>query len=878
MLRVALRNARAGLLKLAMSIIAVALGTSFIVGTFALRDVLSSTFNDIVDTGLNGATYVRPNDADATGLEGGGGDRVIPAALAQEIAPLDGVAAAIPDYSGTLVLVGSDGTAVGGGGGAPTLAFAYLADDPSLRVTDGVGPASAADIALDTGTAESAGLAIGDETTVIVAGQIREVTVTGLVTFDASLAGASLVLLDGQTAMDTFAPDGMVSTIAVYAADSAGNPVTYPDLDEDTEKSLTDAVRSTVAASDLAGDDFEVVSGTTMRDDSQAQIDSMLGFLSTFLLVFAGIALFVGGFVIANTFAMTVRQKQREFAMLRAIGASPGQVFLTVTIQAVMVGIIGGAVGIAGGYGLVHAIRAVFNTMGMELTDQIPVTVPIIALGLATGVLVSAISAAIPARRAALTAPVEAMREEAAPVLRPSWWRIGIGTVLALGGAGMVTASVVIARNDDDASMGALLGYGAALVIIGLLILSPILAKPVVHITGAPFAALFKPLGSLARGNVIRNPKRTANTASALMIGMALVAAASVLASSVTLAMKAVVAEELAADVIVQSQSFEISADAVTDLNNLDETAEVNSFVVAPVSLTWDAREATDGEELTEPPAELNVGGTEENTFPDLWFTDPVAGDLAAVGNGELVVQESTADTYGWELGDTITVTGSEGSVDARIGAIINSQALGIPLLMSTDLLADVAPANETVIVNLLINAADGVSDAQLRDALAEAAKPYYVLSIYDQEEFTSMLASQVNQILTILYALLGLSIVIAVLGIVNTLALSVIERTREIGLMRAVGLGKGQLTATIMIESVLTALFGTLLGLGAGVAIAAAMPSVFANQGFTELSIPWGALMSMVGLAVIVGVLAAVWPAWRATRMPVLEAIAAVE
>lgn len=251
---------------------------------------------------------------------------------------------------------------------------------------------------------------------------------------------------------------------------------------------------------------------------------------------------------------------------------------------------------------------------------------------------------------------------------------------------------------------------------------------------------------------------------------------------------------------------------------------------------------------------------------------------MDVLDDGELVIQEATAEMYGWTIGDIITITGTQGTVDAPIGAIMNSQALGVSVLASTDVLENIASDTESVIVNMLVNAADGVSSDQLRDALADAAAPYYVLSIYDQEDFTSMLASQVNQVLTILYALLGLSIVIAVLGIVNTLALSVIERTREIGLMRAVGLGKGQLSATIIIESILTALFGTLLGLGAGVAVAAAMPSVFANQGFTELSIPWSALGAMVGLAIIVGVLAAVWPAWRATRMPVLDAIAAVE
>lgn len=873
MLRVALRNARAGLLKLAMSIIAVALGTSFIVGTFALRDMLSSTFNDIVDTGLNGAAYVRPTGDQGDMVTGSSGERIIPDDLAEDISVVEGVAAAIPDHSGTLVLVGSDGTAVGGSGGAPTLGFGYHTDDPALRISQGSGPRNDTEIALDQETAERAGLDVGDTTTVILAGNIHEVTVSGVVTFDASLAGASLVLLDLDTAKQAFAPDGLVSSIAVYAEGAGGAPATYPDVTADAEEDLVAAIKS--ALPDSA--EWDVVTGTQMRDDSQAQIDSMLGFLSTFLLIFALIALFVGGFVIANTFTMTVRQKQREFAMLRAVGASPGQVFMSVTIQAILVGLIGGVLGIFGGWGLVAALQVVFEAMGMDFASTIPLTPFIITLGIATGVLVSAVSAALPARKAALTAPVEAMRDDAAPVIRPSWWRIAIGALLTLGGATMVTAAVLVARADEDASMGALLGYGAALLILGLLIISPIIAKPIVYLAGAPFAAFIKPLGGMARGNVIRNPRRTANTASALMIGMALVSAASVLASSVTVAMKAVVAEEMVSDFIVQSQSFEISPQAATDIEALPEVGEVSHFVVAPASLTWDEAADTD-EDVTGPPADIHLAAASPGTFPDLWFTEPVSGSMDVLDDGELVIQEATAEMYGWTIGDIITVTGTQGTVDAPIGAIMNSQALGVSVLASTDVLENIASDTESVIVNMLVNAADGVSSDQLRDALADAAAPYYVLSIYDQEDFTSMLASQVNQVLTILYALLGLSIVIAVLGIVNTLALSVIERTREIGLMRAVGLGKGQLSATIIIESILTALFGTLLGLGAGVAVAAAMPSVFANQGFTELSIPWSALGAMVGLAIIVGVLAAVWPAWRATRMPVLDAIAAVE
>lgn len=856
MLRVALRNVRAHLVRLGLSILAVVLGVSFVAGTFALREMLSTTFDGIIDAGYVGDVYLRgAEDSSAmvqTGASAGAVRNTIPASLAGVASDVDGVDLALADFTGPIILVGADGTAVTGGG-APSFAVAYSESDPTSAISQGVAPSDDSQFALEVASAESAGLTIGDTTTLVIGGELHEATLTGLVDMGASMAGATIVFLDQATAAATYAPDGLVATISVFGDGQVDDQV------------LTERVRDAVESAGSATP-VEAVSGTDMREEARSDIQTMLGFVETFLLIFAGISLFVGAFIISNTFAMTVRQRQREFALLRAVGASPLQVFASILVQAAVVGALGGALGIAGGLGLVTAIKAMFAGMGMELAGDIPVTTSMVVISLVLGIVVSIVSAAVPARRAALVPPVEAMREDSPAPAGSLRVRGIIGVVLAGAGAGAVVAAVVQAASDDAASTGGLLGLGAVGVVIGSLVLAPVLARPVLSVLSVPFIAWVKPLGKLARGNVTRNPRRTASTASALMIGMCLVGAASVLAASTQASMRSVVENESLADLVIQSASGMVPSGAVADIAALPEVGAadaiaVDSFFVSEASSTKE-------------PTMMYALGSTPDTFGRTWKSNPVEGDLATLADGSVAVQKSAATAEGWAIGDVLTFTSQKGSVDVPIGVIIDSPALGTPLVLGDeifDLLSN-SPADQVTM--LLVKGAAGVSPQDLRAAVTAASQPYVIVSVLDNEEFISSLASQVDQMLTILYALLGLSIVIAILGIVNTLALSVIERTREIGLMRAVGLGRAQLATTIAIESVLTAVFGTVLGLAVGVALAAGIPTVFASSGLTDLVIPWGSLATMLVVAVVVGVLAAGWPAIRAARLPVLDAV----
>ncbi|RYV52949.1 ABC transporter permease [Pengzhenrongella frigida] len=843
--RVALRGIRAHLVRFILSVLAVTLGVAFVAGTFSLRTMMSSTFSGIVDSSMTGDAYVRGSELSAAS-DVGDTRNLIPASLAPTLADIDGVDLALPEISGAIVLVGSDGTAVTSTQ-APSFGTALDPDDPSVTVVAGRLPRSADEIALESETLASSGLAVGDLTQVVLGGEVRDVTVVADVSMGAPMAGATIVFLDVPTATAVFAADGQVPMISVYAAPGV------------SETSLVDRLAPVLSAGSA-----EAVSGDYMRDQARTDIESMLGFVQTFMLVFAGISLFVGAFIISNTFSMSVRQRMREFALLRAVGASPSQVFASILIQAAVVGLLGSALGIAAGLGLVSLLRIAFEQMGMDLSGSIPLSAGTVVISLVIGTVVSIVAAALPARRAALTAPVEAMRDDVATTDKSLRVRAIAGTVIVAAGAAALLAALV--RPETDGAT--MLGLGAGGLVVGVLVLAPVIARHTLGVLAAVFVAAVRPLGRLARGNVIRNPRRTANTAGALMIGMALVGAASVLAASATASTRAIVEDGWISDFSVQSATQAVPSGAVADVRGLATVGSVDeaSYGSAHVSGPGEATTAAESMIVVSLPPEA-FGRT-----VDIDVTD---GSLATLADGELAVQKATAEDLGWQVGDQVTLAAEAGSVTAPVGAIIDTQMISAPIIVSDALLAQVIRPADTTVEMLLVTAAPGAGLGALRADLVEVAAPYVVLSVLDAEDFAAELANQVNQILVILYALLGLSIVIAILGIVNTLALSVIERTREIGLMRAVGLGRLQLAGIVTIESVLTAVFGTVVGVVVGVSVAAVMPTVFADSGLTTLVIPWAQLTAMLALAAVVGVLAALWPALRAARLPVLDAVA---
>ena len=850
MLRASLRGVRAHIVQFSLSILAVTLGVAFVAGTFALRSMLSDTFSDIIATSVQGDAYVRGSMASSSAGAGFGEDpdarTRIPLTLDETIDGTEGVSRSFPDLQGPLVLVGADGTAVANGQ-APSFGLALDPEDPGATVVAGTAPTQAGEVALESSALESSGLRIGDSTTAVIGGAVASVTVVGEIDIGAAAAGATLVFLDAGTAQAAYSPDGLVSSFTVYAEGGFSQ--------DDLVANLSAALESAGAA-----DAAEAVTGDLAREEATESVNQALGFIGTFLLVFAAISLFVGAFIIANTFAMSVRQRQRELALLRAVGASPAQVFGSVLAQAAVIGLVGSGLGVLAGIGLVSVLRRILAAMGMQLAGGIPVEPATVTLSIAIGTVISLVAAAFPARRAALTPPVEAMRDDVITAERSLGVRATLGAVLF--GAGIV--AVFLATDDRVAEAGTWLGAGAAATLFGILMLAPVIAGWALTVLAVPFVGTIRPLGRLARGNVTRNPRRTANTAGALMIGMALVGATTVLAATAQASTRTIVETESRADFVIQSATFEIPAGAVAAISSLDTVgrADVVTFGAGLVS-------GPDSQEGTR-----TLAGVSDGAIGTTLEVDVRSGSIADLTGGA-AVQENVAQAAGWQLGDEVTVTTDTASASLELRALIDSRILGADLVVSQDTAESLLPDQQRPVVAVFVAAAPDVTLEQLRDDLTAAVAPFVIVSVQTNEELATALADQVDQVLVILYALLGLSIVIAGLGIVNTLALSVIERTREIGLLRAVGLGRTQLAGTIAIESVLTALFGTVVGVALGVALASALPYVFDDVGLSTLAIPLAQVGAMLVLAIVVGVLASIWPGVRAARLPVLEAIA---
>ena len=859
--RVAWRSVRTHAKQFFLTTFAVMLGVAFLSGTLALRASMSETFSKLTSSTITSDLYVQgPKIATDDGKGGGSSSsslqtQPIDGSLAEQIKRVDGVEAANPGAQMTGVLVGSNDTPVSSMG-APTLFLPLYDEEPGLTWAQGHRPQGEGEIALESGALKNSGLKVGDKTHIVIQGQPTEVTVVGEFHFESSMASATVVGMDPDWLLPMAAPDGRVSGISIDLADGAS----------------VDTVKSEITK--VVPDGTQVKTRAELIKEQNKTIESQLGFIQTFLMVFVVIAMFVGSFIIMNSFAMSVRQRVKEFALLRAVGASPGSVFGIVFLQAVVIGIMGSALGVAAGAGLLAGLAKLLDTMGMPLLEGTGLTAPIIVISLVVGLAVTIIGALMPAREAALTHPVEAMRGVSGSREKSLVLRTIIGGLLLAAGAAAVAAAWV---NEDLEQRQLIMGLGAGGVVLGLLIVSPTLARPVVAVLGLPFRML-RPSGRLALRNIVHNPRRTANTSGALMVGMALVCAGATLAASFSTSTADEVDKSLKADFLVQpatmsSLNARLSNGKVKEIAAIDGVKETSSY-----SIYTDA--VTTPDDKQDPTAAAFV--IDPATFARAYDVKLSSGSMEDLDATHVAVKKDA----GLKVGDKVTITGPNGAVEATVGAVINPRGFNANYFYSPELAASVgswgSPGASTDPAHVLdspmgmfLTLDDGASLDTVRGEARSIVADTYQYAVRDASEISSQIGQQVNQMLAILYGLLGLSIVIAILGIVNTLVLSVSERTREIGLMRAVGLGKTQLAGEIITESVLTSLYGTVLGGATGVVLAAALKKILEDQGLTSLSIPWNQMVGMLALSVVVGIIAALWPALRASRLPVLDAIA---
>ncbi|HEX5533428.1 MAG TPA: FtsX-like permease family protein [Actinomycetales bacterium] len=837
MRRVTMAGIRGHRLRFLLTSLSVLLGVAFVAGTLVLTDSLDRTFTGIFSQANKGTDVYVSGAEGATSMDGTNLRSGLPLTLESELERLPDVRRAAPELAGSAILVGKDGTAVRNGG-APTLSFPWLDDDPVLEVVDGRAPRGPGEIAVEEGTLEKAGLTLGDRTRVVVGPRVMDVSVVASVKFGA-LAGATLVLFDEPTAVELFAPDGTTSAFQVQAKPGV------------SQEALVKQVQPVLPPN------AEAITGEAKTERDTAAMREALGFINTFLLVFAGISLIVGGFIIVNTFSMLLAQRTRELALLRAIGAGAGQVVRMVLAEAAAIGLIGGLVGLGAGVGLAAALQAAMSSFGLEVSGGLPVSARTVIVSLLLGLVVTVVAAAVPAVRASRIAPVAAMRDDVAMpekgLRRRAVWAVAL---LLLGLAAVVPALRLEGAGSDVSQLAVVLLLFAAFA-VG----APALARPVIAVVGAPFAALSRSVGRMARGNALRNPRRTAATASALMIGLALVSAVSVLSASATESTKSLVNQLVRADLVLEG-GFTGMSDGISEaVRKVDGVKSVAGLGAVPLDM--------DG-------APQLAVGIDAAALGDAVDVQMRSGALDALDDGKVLVSESQAKDEDLAVGSTLSgVVGTLADQSLTVGGVFaDNPAIGSSMVVPAKLAERAVPAPQRADMLAYVVLDAGADAAKVRAAVVDTVKPYVVVSVQDRDEFINSQSDQIEQLLMTIYVLLALSVVIAVLGIVNTLALSVFERTREIGLLRAVGLSRSQLRRMITLESVYTALFGALLGAVLGLGIGVFMQRILVDEGLTDLVVPTGSLVTVLVLSAVVGVVAAVLPAVRATRLNILKAI----
>jgi len=843
MLRATLRSLLARKLRLLLASFAILLGVSFVSGAFVLTDSLSNVFQQLF-TSINKGTAVTVQSSSALEEEFGEEEREpIRQAVADRVARVDGVAEVLPQIGGQATLVLPNGKALVKRG-PPVLVVGLKPESPqsSLTIKRGVMPRGPTQVALDTQTAAKQHIKVGAKVGVIGKGPRRTMTVVGLLgTKDgASRGGATILGVDQATAQRLL--------------DKAG---AYNELSLAADPGVTNAqLRDRVAKVLPKGIEAVTVEQTVAKESASLKED--LGFFNTFLLAFAGISLFVGAFLIFNTFSMLVAQRTRELALMRALGASRGQITRSVVVEAVVVGMVSSLAGFVLGIGLAVGLGGVLRAFGIELPEgDTVVRLRTFVVCLLVGVVITVLAAFIPARRASKVSPVQAMRESGPAEDRSLLRRTLIGSVILAVGAGCL----IVGLGDTALSDGSLqlVGLGAALSFIGVTTLSPLFARPVAGLLGWPFARLGAP-GRLGRGNAMRSPRRTSATAAALMIGLALVAMVSTLGQSVKESLRATVASTLGADYVLNSGFMPFSpavAEAVKGTPGL--------AAVVPVR----AGQAKIGE------AGISyLQGIDPSGLQQVIKVTVLHGDLQALTRGGIAVSEKDAKKLGLKVGKQVPVTWARtGTHPLEVVAVYKDNNFVGGYLVS-DKTFDQNVTNKDL-VGVAIKAKSGTPPAQSRAALEKALSDYPNIDILDQAELIAEQDNEIDNLLNAVTGLLVLSVLIAILGIINTLALSVVERTRELGLLRAVGLQRRQVRWMILSESVVIAVYGAILGILIGLAFGWAMVSALRDEGITEFAVPVSRLLIVLAVGALGGVLAALLPARRAARMDVLQAIA---
>jgi len=847
MWRVTLKGVVAHRLRYALTALSVLLGVAFIAGTFVLTDTINSTFNNLYDQVYQGtAAVVRATQPFNPGASFTNQRQLIDASLAGTVAKVPGVRAVYLYIEGYAQLVGRDGKPIGkASNGPPTLGEAWTdvaALNPLRLLPGGQPPRTSSQVVIDKHSADVGHFKVGDKVVVLTQQRPATYTITGIATWGSvdSPLGATMTVFDPVTAARVLAEPGKVTAIHVEAAPGVSQSVLVSRLQA--------AIRTP---------GVEVVTGQAVTAEGQQTVHQALSLFTNVLLMFALIALFVGSFVIFNTFSIVVAQRQRELALLRAVGANRRQVMASVLGESLVIGLVASVAGVVAGTGLAIVLKAGLAALGAALpATGLVVSTRTVVVGLTVGTVITVISAISPARRAARIPPVAALQDVAAEPRRPSVRRTARGAILTVGGAAVLGVGLF----GHTANRVLLVGAGAAAVFIGIEILGPFIARPASRLLGAPLAA-YTTTGKVSQENAMRNPWRTATTAAALMVSVALVSLTAIVTSSMKASADSTINSAVRAD-------FVVSSGAVDGTSGFSPAIERSLNALPQVSATAGIRSgmvkiygkvtSVDASDPVKSDALFDLGVTQ--------------GRLANMTPSGIAVSTQVAGSQHLRIGSPVAVTFPvTGTKTYTVQVIYSVRALAGDYILP--LAAAEANFPQALDMDVFVKLAPGVSAAAGRSAIESVLSSYPNATLMDQTQYKAQAEQSVNTLLNMVYALLALAVIIALIGIANTLALSIYERTREFGLLRAVGTTRGQLRSIVRSEAVIISLFGAIEGLVLGTVFGCAIVAAMHSLGY-QLSIPVVQLLAVAVLAGLAGIVAAILPSRRAARLNVLQAV----
>ena len=843
MFGLALRMTLARKGRLVLTSLAIILGTGFLSGTLIFSDTLNKTFDRLfADVFRDVDAYVRSSQFVEVGF--GGEQRAqTPISALDAVLAVDGVQDATGDIQAFARIIGKDGTPMGSENGPPTFGGIATKSLAGLwTIEEGRLPVGPNEMAMDKATAKNAKYSIGDRVRVTAQKGSRTFTLVGIANYGdvSSPGGATFALFDQPTASEFLLREGYVDAFLVKGDGSL--------TDEELAARITSSLDPTLK--------LETLTGAQITKETQDQIGQVLSFLTIFLTAFSLIALGIGCFVIYNVFSITIAQRLRENALLRAIGASKRQVSSSMFVEAGLIGVIGSFLGFASGIGLSQALSALLNAFGVEIpTKGLSVSLSTLIITVLVGTVVTLVSAIFPALRAGRVPPLAALRDTALEVVDRRGRRVLIGVIVSALGALGITLTALGQSNN-------FLGIGILFVFAGVIIIGPAIAKPVALTLGRPIERWRGITGGMARQNAARNPKRTARTAAPVLIGVALVTAFTAFAASLRAEIRNTIGSSFRGDyaLSVDSQGFGGIPISVTDqIAKLPQVKQATGIGFVSVKFGEDSRFA------------VVIDPKTTSGLYDFTMVEGREDTLSATG---VLVSTTVATNKGLSVGSTIPITLLDGDVvNARVEGIFDGKGTFGNYVVNRDLFTNTS----TPLFNnyVYIVKSPETSDADLEKAVSSVTTELGIGKLQSREAFIDAQAAQVNQILGLIYGLLTLSIFIAVVGIVITLLLSVFERTREIGLLRAVGMTRSQVRTTVRWESVITSLYGAVVGVILGIVMGAVLIGVLAEGGLGAFRLPITGTVIILLLSFIIGVLASIYPARRATKVDVMRAIA---